>query len=68
MSVYRSGDPDADFRRREAEQQAWEDSLPKCQRCGDPMDDYVFDLGSGEILCQDCVVAKYRKKAEGYLQ
>ena len=67
MSVFRSGDPVADYARWDKAQQEWEAKLPRCERCGEPIDDYVFDLGSGEILCLDCVVAKYRRDVEDYL-
>lgn len=67
MSIYRSDDPIRDFDRWQAEQQAWEDSLPHCDRCGEPIDDYVYEI-DGEILCHDCVVDKYRRDVEDYLR
>lgn len=68
MSIHRSADLNADIDAMLKEEQEWEDRLPHCARCGEPMDDYVFDLGSGEVLCMDCVVAKYRRDAEGYMR
>ena len=62
MSVYVSSDPDADFVRRDREQQEWEDSLPHCECCGDPIDDYVWEI-DGEVLCDDCAREKYRRSA-----
>ena len=66
MSVYVSSDPDADFVRRDREQQEWEDSLPHCECCGDPIDDYVWEIDD-EILCDECAKAKFRRDVEDYL-
>ena len=66
MSVYVSSDPDADFLRRDREQQEWEDSLPHCECCGDPIDDYVWEIDD-EILCDECAKAKFRRDVEDYL-
>ena len=38
MSYFRSNDPDRDFDRWDKAQQAWEDSLPHCDICGEPID------------------------------
>lgn len=67
MSVFRSDDPARDFSNWEREQQEWEDRLPRCERCNEPVDDYVFDI-DGEILCIECMIAKYRRDAEDYLR
>lgn len=67
MSVYRSGDPTFDFKRWEREQQEWEDSLPRCECCGEPIDDYVWSI-DGQILCEDCAREKYRRDVEDYLE
>ena len=66
MGVYVSSDPDADFLRRDREQQEWEDSLPHCECCGDPIDDYVWEIDD-EILCDECAKAKFRRDVEDYL-
>ena len=67
MSIYRSDDPTFDLNRWQKEQQDWEDSLPKCDHCKEIMDDYVFDI-DGEILCIECMIAKYRRDVEDYLE
>lgn len=67
MSIFRSADLDADIRRRDKEQQDWEDSLPHCEKCGCAIDDYVWEIDD-EILCEDCAADKYRKSAEDYLR
>ena len=60
MSVFRSDDLERDLAAWEREQQEWEDSLPKCDRCGEPQDTYVYEI-DGEILCEDCAREKYRR-------
>ena len=60
MGVYRSGDPDFDFRKWDQEQQAWEDSLPKCDICGDPIDDHVYEIEDIRY-CVSCMEKKYRR-------
>ena len=65
MSAFRSDDPMRDFAKREREMQEWENSLPRCDSCGEMIEDYVFDI-DGEILCIECMIAKYRREAEDY--
>lgn len=61
MGIYYSDNPDADFRRWEAEQQSWEDSLPHCERCHFPIDDQYFEIDD-YVLCLDCVIEKYGRR------
>ena len=65
--VYRTNDPVADFLRRDREQQEWEDSLPHCDRCGEIIDDYVYEI-DGLIYCMGCMDDKYRRNVEDYLR
>lgn len=65
--VYRTNDPVADFLRRDREQQEWEDSLPHCDRCGEIIDDYVYEI-DGLIYCMECMDDKYRRNVEDYLR
>lgn len=67
MSVHRSDDLDRDLAAWQKEQQDWEDSLPRCERCGEPQDTYVYE-NDGEILCLDCLAKKYRRNVEDYLR
>ena len=67
MSVFRSDDLDRDLAAWEREQQEWEDSLPRCERCGEPQDTSLYEIDD-EILCLDCVVEKYRRDVEDYLK
>lgn len=42
--------------------------LPVCHGCGEPIDDdKYFDI-HGEILCEDCLIEKYRKWTEDYIR
>ena len=66
MSVYRSDNPDFDLKRWEREQQEWEDSLPRCEGCGEPIDEYVWEIDD-EILCEECAKAKFRRDVEDYM-
>ena len=65
--VYRTNDPVADFLRRDRDQQEWEDSLPRCDRCGEIIDDYVYEI-DGLIYCMECMDDKYRRNVEDYLR
>lgn len=67
MGVFRSGDPVADFARWDKAQQAWEDSLPRCECCGEPIDDYVWQIDD-LILCGECAREKYRQSVEDYVR
>ena len=67
MSVYRSGDPYLDFKQCEREQQEWEDSLPRCECCGEPIYEYVWII-LDEILCEDCAKTKFRRDVEDYVR
>lgn len=67
MSVIRSADLDADIRRWDEAQRKWEESLPKCEKCGCAIDDYVWEIDD-DILCEDCAAAKFRRNVEDYVR
>ena len=48
-------DPLADFFRCEAEQQKELNRLPKCDWCGEPIQDEHFYLIKGDKICLDCL-------------
>ena len=60
-------DPIRDFNAWDREQQEAEDLLPMCDSCHERVDDYVYDI-NGEILCIQCLVARYRKSVEDLLR
>lgn len=64
--MYYSDDPIADFNRYEADQEEQLDKLPKCDICGEPIqDDYLYDI-YGDIFCEECLNDKFRKNVEDY--
>lgn len=64
--MYYTDDPIADFDRYEAEREAQLDRLPKCDICGEPIqDDYLYDI-NGDIFCEECLKGKFRKSVEDY--
>ena len=65
--MYYSDDPIADFNRYEADQEEQLDKLPKCDICGEPIqDDYLYDI-YGDIFCEECLNDKFRKNTEDYI-
>ena len=54
------------FLHHEAEQEAWLARRPRCEYCGEPIqDDYLFDVG-GDIFCERCMVDSFRRSTEDY--
>lgn len=44
--------------RREREHQEWKRKLPKCSKCGKPIeDDECYDI-DGELICEHCIEKK----------
>ncbi len=40
---------------------------PKCISCGEYIqDDYLFDLGGGDVYCAECLVSEFRRSTEDY--
>ena len=61
--IYSNDDLDRALAAYEKAQQEWEDSLPHCDCCGEPIDDYVWEIDD-EILCEDCAIEKYRRSVD----
>lgn len=62
--MFYSDDPVRDFERHDREQQRRLGQLPKCDKCHKPIqDEYLFDI-YGEILCEKCVIDKFRKDVD----
>lgn len=57
-------DPIQDFLRYDREQQRKLDKLPKCDICGEPLQDGYYYLINGEALCHDCLDNNYREEVE----
>lgn len=61
-------DPASDWDRYCAEEDEWEDKLPVCDECKDPIhDDYYFDI-EGYLYCEECLAKSYRKSTEDYCE
>ncbi len=53
--MYYTDDPVADFLRYDGEQQARLDKLPKCENCGQPIQqDTAVQIG-GCLYCDECI-------------
>ena len=67
MSYFRHGDPLDDFDRIDQELARREARFPVCDKCGHRIyDDYCFEI-DGEILCEECMKARYRRSTEDYV-
>ena len=54
------------WKQHEAEQEAWLEKRPKCEFCGESIqDEYLFDVG-GDIYCEDCMKDAFRRDADNY--
>ena len=53
---------------REAEEERWLESRPKCEKCGEPIqEDDLFDI-DGVIYCEECMHDLFKKKTENYVR
>ena len=51
----------------DAEQNRSQDKLPKCDFCGEVIqDDYLFDIG--DIYCEECMEERFKKPTERYMR
>lgn len=48
-------DPIADFHRHDTEQEEWLDSLPKCEHCGEPIQQEKAVCIDGKYFCDECL-------------
>lgn len=63
MSYFRTGDPLADFHRKDAEESAWLESLPKCDYCGKHIYDHYYEVNC-DIICPLCMDYLFRKEVD----
>lgn len=43
------------FKQNEDEQERWLSRRPKCDKCGEPIqDEYAYEIEAGEVWCQSC--------------
>lgn len=58
--IIRTADPHADFRAHTENQEYWLQTLPKCRRCGEPIqDDHYYNI-YGVKYCPDCMDSYFR--------
>ena len=54
------------FIEHDARQTALLERCPKCEHCGEPIqDDYLYDV-DGVVLCEECMKDLFRKDREDY--
>ena len=52
------------WKQYDAEQQAQLDKLPKCEYCGETIQDDYYYVIFGEKICQECLDADFRKEVD----
>lgn len=68
MSYFRTGDPLDDFNRLDREQAEYLESLPVCERCGEPIQDEYLYLINDEFVCQECLDRDFKKETDDYTE
>lgn len=52
----------------DAEQEEAREKLPKCSECGEEItDEYLYDI-DGELYCDKCMKALFKKPVENYIK
>ena len=64
----RTGDPLDDFNRQDMEQARREARLPVCEKCKERIYDEHYYDDDCEILCESCLLEKYRRYTEDYIE
>lgn len=67
MSYFRSGDPEADFARREREQEEWLRKRPKCARCHEHIQDERLIVVNGELYHFKCADELFGEDTEDFI-
>lgn len=67
--MHRTDDPIHDFMMHDIEEEEWLGKLPVCEYCKEEIqDECYYDLGDGEILCEECLNDHYRRWTEDYVE
>jgi len=56
MGFYYTDDPVRDYERKAQDEDAWLDSLPVCEECGEPIQDDNYYEIEGASIHEDCLV------------
>ena len=68
LVFYRIDDPERDFLRDDARKEKELEMMPACCECKEIIQDgYLFDLGDGEIYCEQCAFDLFRKDTADYI-
>jgi hypothetical protein len=68
MSNYYTDDPIADFARKDADDQEWLDSRPRCIYCDEPIQtDYCYEI-EGELCCEGCLNEHHKKMTDDFVE
>lgn len=70
MRYFRHGDPLDDFNRLDQEQARREARLPVCEnpKCKKRIhDEFYFEIDN-EILCEECMIKRYRKNTDDFAE
>lgn len=60
-------DPIADFHRHDQEQEAELKKLPKCEKCGQPIQsEDLYDI-EGDLYCEKCGDGLFKRYTENYI-
>ena len=66
--MFYSDDPVADFERYDANLQEQLEWMPHCIDCGEPIqDDHLYNI-NGDLFCEDCMKANFRRPTENYIK
>ena len=64
--MFYSDDPIRDFARHDREQAKWLEKLPKCDICGEPIQDNHYYLIGSDKVCKDCLETEFRKDNDDF--
>lgn len=65
--MYRTDNPLADFERHDRAQAAELAKLPKCECCGEPIQDEYCYFINDDVICEDCMNENFRRRTEIYV-
>ena len=68
MGYYYTGDPYADYLAHERDQERWLEKLPRCSECGEPIQDEHCFVIYDEVICEECLMANYRKHTDDLME
>lgn len=65
--MQRSDNPVSDFLRHDAEQAAELAKLPKCEYCGEAIqDEYCYEINDS-LICEECLKRHFRRDVDDFI-